>query len=107
MNGKYSKKLRELQFEMCKDAVEHMRINSLAEVEFKNKIRINVDELFGDDYHMVPAMVIGLNAMGDLYLDDSSSIPVTHISIHELAYILDRLEANEYTVIEFETVPDK
>jgi hypothetical protein len=103
----YVQKLRDIHLGLVREVITHMNDNSLAEIEFKNKIRINVDEHFGDDYHMVPAMVIGLNGIGDLYLDDSSSISVTQISIHELAYILDRLVEKEYIVNEFETTPDK
>jgi hypothetical protein len=66
-----------------------------------------VDELFGDDYHTVPVMVLGLNALGELYLDDGGCIPVNQISIHELAYVLDKLEEKDYVINEYETIPDK
>jgi hypothetical protein len=52
-------------------------------------------------------MVIGLNALGELYLDDGGCIPVNQISIHELAYVLDKLEEKDYVINEYETVPDK
>jgi hypothetical protein len=103
----FREKLKQLNISMVREVIDHMSRNSLAEIEFRTSFRINVDELFGEDYHLVPVMVIGLNALGELYLDDGGCIPVNQISIHELAYVLDKLEEKDYVINEYETVPDK
>jgi hypothetical protein len=56
---------------------------------------------------MVPKRVIGLNALGELYLDDGGVVPIGQAYAHEIAYTLDQLEQKKYQVNEYETVPDK
>lgn len=100
-------KLKELQINMVREVIDHMRINNLAEVEFHRAFRIDVEEFWADDYQMVPKMVIGLNALGELYLDDGGVVPIGQAYAHEIAYVLDQLEEKKYQVNEYETVPDK
>ena len=100
---KHRDRVTSFKFELVREVIEHMSKNNLAEIEFNTRFKIEVEE----DGYMVPVIGVALNALGEVYLDNGSSIYITKIHLMELAYILDVLEDKLYKVNEFETVPDK
>lgn len=100
---KHRDRVTSFKFELVREVIEHMSKHNLAEIEFNTRFKIEVEE----DGYMVPVIGVALNAMGEVYLDNGSSIYITKIHLMELAYILDVLEDKLYKVNEFETVPDK
>lgn len=100
---KNKNRVQDFHIGLIREVCDYMDSNDLAEVEFTTKIQIAL--LKGDN--VLVAYVKGLNAVGDLYLDDFSIICIRECSIYNTATILDELENKKYSITEMETTPHK
>lgn len=65
-------------------------------IEFAPTFRIYIEDMRDNDFILVPSEVIYMHGDGTLGLMDKEEIDLNDLTIHDVAYILDYLEANNY-----------
>ena len=90
--------IKKLQNELVDKVIQAMKTSELHMVEFKTPFRVFIEEqTFDGDYIMVPLLARYLYDDGTLGTEDGDYI-LKDLTIYEIAYILDVLEAGEFTV---------
>jgi hypothetical protein len=90
--------VQDLQTKLIEKVSQHMKNKNLHMVEFNTLFRVYVQEqTFDGDYMRVPLRARCLYQDGTIGTEDGSVI-LKELDIYELAYVVDVLEAGEYTV---------
>lgn len=91
-------KIQLFKEQMINDVGRFMKSHKHGLIEFKPYFRIYIESNNNEDVSYSPVVVTYLHDDGTIGLQDHTEIDISELSIHEIGYILDMLEMNNYSV---------
>lgn len=94
-------KIQLFKEQLINDVGRFMKSHKYELIEFNPYFRISIESNCDDEITYIPVVVTYLHDDGTLGFQDHTEINISELSIHEIGYILDMLEMNNYIANDF------